>query len=94
MPKGSRSASRTQRPRVRTTGDLSIRPSFIDPRAVLLGWATSRTFPVAIAQRQVSNGWGAYEPCGPTGNLTGVFIPAGKSALVSGGGIFCSIWSE
>lgn len=69
-------------------------PPTSNPRAVLLGWATSPTFPVAIAQRQVSNGWGAYETYGPSGSLTGVFIPAGKSALVSGGGILYSIWSE
>ena len=69
-------------------------PSATKPRAVLLGWATSPTFPVAIAQRQVSNDWGPYETYGPTGNLTGVFIPAGKSALVSGDGILYSIWSE
>jgi hypothetical protein len=69
-------------------------PPASKPRSVLLGWATSSTFPVAIAQRQVSRGWGAYETYGQTGNLTGVFIPAGKSALVTGGGILYSIWSE
>jgi hypothetical protein len=27
----------------------------------ILGWATYEEFPVDIAQRQIDNGWGAYE---------------------------------
>ena len=94
MPSGSHKASKNKRPRVRTTCDLSIRPSFIDTPAVLLGWATSPTFPIAIAQQQVSSGWGAYEAFWPTGNLNGVFIPAGKSPHVTGAGNLYSIGSE
>lgn len=43
----------------------------------LLGWATYIGFPVEIARRQVSNGWGAYEVFNPDGGLRGVFIPRG-----------------
>jgi len=49
----------------------------------LLGWATNADFPVDIAQRQVDNGWGAYETFNDDGQLTGVFIPAGGYTLVS-----------
>ena len=49
----------------------------------LLGWATNAEFPVDIAERQVNNGWGAYETFNSTGQLTGVFIPAGGYTLIS-----------
>jgi len=49
----------------------------------LLGWATNADFSVDIAQRQVDNGWGAYETFNDDGQLTGVFIPAGGYTLVS-----------
>ena len=52
--------------------------------ATLLGWATSADFPVAIAQRQVDNGWGAYETYNDDGQLTSVFIPAGGFTAISG----------
>ena len=51
--------------------------------STLLGWATNEDFPVDIAQRQVDNGWGAYETFNSDGQLTGVFIPAGGYTLVS-----------
>ena len=36
-------------------------PPATQPNALLLGWSTTPDLPVAIAQRQVDNGWGAYE---------------------------------
>jgi len=63
------------------------------PGATLLGWATSPDFPVEIAQRQVSNGWGAYETFNADGQLTGVFIPAGGATFLSGSGNLFPIWS-
>jgi hypothetical protein len=62
--------------------------------ATLLGWATSPNFPVAIAKRQVDNGWGAYETFNDEGQLTGVFIPAGGATFLSGAGKLYTIWSE
>jgi hypothetical protein len=64
------------------------------PNAGLLGWATSPDFPVDIAQRQVTNGWGAYETFNDDGQLTGVFIPAGGYTLLSGDTNLFPIWSE
>lgn len=69
-------------------------PPASKPSAKLLGWATSPGFPVAIAKRQVDNGWGAYETFNSDGQLTGVFIPAGGSTLVSAAGNLYAIWSE
>ncbi len=69
-------------------------PPASKPNAKLLGWATSPNFPVAIAKRQVDNGWGAYETFNINGQLTGVFIPAGGSTLVSATGTLHTIWSE
>ena len=71
-------------------GDCSL-PS--KPGATLLGWSTSVDFPVAIAQRQASNGWGTYEQTDADGNVTAVFIPAGWSALVTGNNTLHPIWS-
>jgi YVTN family beta-propeller protein len=62
--------------------------------AVLLGWATSVSFPIDIAQRQVDNGWGAYETFDGEGRLTGVFIPAGGATLISASGTLHAIWSR
>lgn len=50
---------------------------FDDVASELLGWATTPNFPVHFAQRQVDNGWGAYELFNSSGDLTAVFIPAG-----------------
>lgn len=57
-----------------------------------LGWATSPDFPVAIAQRQVDNGWGAYETFNADGHLTGVFIPARHATQISGNSDFYAVW--
>ena len=59
----------------------------------LLGWATTPDFPVSLAQRQVTNGWGAYEMTNEAGSITAVFIPAGHSAAVSGSNTLYPIWS-
>ena len=64
------------------------------PNAKLLGWATDPNFPVAIAQRQVNNGWGAYETFNAEGAMTGVFIPAGGSTFISGSNTLYPIWSS
>jgi hypothetical protein len=54
--------------------------SFVGGRALtsaqLLGWATTPDFPLALALRQIENGWGAYESMGD-GRITAVFIRAG-----------------
>jgi hypothetical protein len=62
--------------------------------ATLLGWSTTPDFPIAIAQRQIDNGWGAYETFGDSGQLTGVFIPAGGYTLLSNDTNLYPIWSE
>jgi len=49
----------------------------------LLGWATTQDFPVPIAQRQVDNGWGAYELTNSDGRMTAVFIPAGGATAIT-----------
>lgn len=64
------------------------------PDAQLLGWATSPTFPVSIAKRQVDNRWGAYETFDSRGRLSGVFIPAGGYAHLSGNNTLYQIWSN
>ena len=62
------------------------------PNAQLLGWATTPDFPAAIAQRQITNGWGAYEIFDASGRITAVFIPAGGAILVSAPGSLFPIW--
>jgi len=64
------------------------------PDATLLGWATDPDFPVDIAQRQVNNGWGAYETYNDDGQLTGVFIPAGGAASLTNSNTLHAIWSD
>ena len=64
------------------------------PDATLLGWATDPDFPVDIAQRQVDNGWGAYETYNDDGQLTGVFIPAGGAASLTNSNTLHAIWSD
>ncbi len=64
------------------------------PGATLLGWSTMPDFPVAIAQRQVDRGWGAYELLAADGSMTGVFFPAGGYALVSGSTTLTPVWSR
>ena len=64
-----------------------------NPQSVFLGWATRADFPVEIAQRQVDNGWGAYETFDEEGRITAVFIPAGGATLVSASNTLHAIWS-
>jgi YVTN family beta-propeller protein len=59
-----------------------------------LGVATREDFPVAIAQRQVDNGWGVYEIYDADGRLESVFIPAGKSLHVTAAPRLHAIWSQ
>jgi hypothetical protein len=75
-------------------GDNDCSPPASKAGATLLGWATSPNFPVSIAQRQIDNGWGAYETFNDDGQLTGVFIPAGGATFVSASGELYAIWSE
>lgn len=63
-----------------------------DTQPTLLGWATNPDFPVDIAQRQVDNGWGAYETFDNDG-LTGVFIPAGGYTAVTNDTNLYPIWT-
>ncbi|MFY9207870.1 MAG: hypothetical protein WAO33_02030, partial [Candidatus Nanopelagicales bacterium] len=58
-----------------------------------LGVATSEDFPVEIAQRQIDNGWGAYEIYADDGSLLSVFIPAGYSVHVTASPRVFAIWS-
>ncbi len=75
-------------------GTRDCTPPATRPKATLLGWATSPNLPVEIAKRQVARGWGAYERFNADGQLTEVFIPAGRAALLSGSNILYAIWSE
>ena len=59
-----------------------------------LGAATTSNFPVDIAQRQVDNGWGPYETLNEDGDLTSVFIPAGKWMNINGPTRLYAIWSD
>jgi hypothetical protein len=62
--------------------------------ATLLGWSTTPNFPIAVAQRQVENGWGTYESYNTEGQFIAVFIPAGKGAYLSGSSVLYAIWSK
>jgi len=68
-------------------------PPATTPNALLLGWATTPDFPLAIAHRQVDNGWGAYEIFNDEGRITAVFIPAGGATQVSSAAALYPIWS-
>jgi len=59
-----------------------------------LGAATTPDFPVNIAQRQVDNGWGAYETFNEDGDLTSVFIPAGGWMAITNSTRLYAIWSD
>ena len=59
-----------------------------------LGAATTPDFPVDIAQRQVDNGWGAYETFNEDGDLTSVFIPAGGWMAISNSTRLYAIWGD
>lgn len=77
-----------------SAGDCSVSGRASDTNPLLLGWATQKDFPVEIAQRQVDNGWGAYETFTGERQLTGVFIPAGGYTAVTGDTNLYPIWSE
>jgi hypothetical protein len=62
--------------------------------ATLLGWSTEPNFPLSIAQRQVTNGWGTYETFNTAGTITSVFIPAGRATFLSGTNTLYPIWSK
>ena len=59
-----------------------------------LGAATTPNFPVDIAQRQVDNGWGAYETFNEDGDLTSVFIPAGGWMAITNSTRLYAIWGD
>lgn len=69
-------------------------PPAMSPNSTFLGWATYEEFPVAIAQRQIDNGWGAYEVFRDDGSIRGVFIPVEGSACITASGIMYPIWSD
>jgi len=77
-----------------SASDCTITTRTTDSQPTLLGWATNADFPINIAQRQVDNGWGAYETFNSDGQITGVFIPAGGYTLVSNDTNLHPIWSE
>ena len=79
---------------IQLPGAADCTPPATKSSAKLLGWATSPDFPVAIAKRQVDNGWGAYETFNDEGQITGVFIPAGGAIFLSAAGKLYLIWSE
>lgn len=75
-----------------SASDCTITPRDGGEDPSLLGWATQEAFPVDIAQRQVDNGWGAYETFSDDGQLTGVFIPAGGYTTVTNDTNLYPIW--
>jgi len=79
---------------VPSASDCTISGRTTDSAPTLLGWATDPDFPLAIAQRQVDNGWGAYETKNEAGQLTGVFIPAGGYTAVTSDTNLHPIWSD
>lgn len=91
-PRVDRTGSWIQVP---SEGDCAITPDarFV-PEVGLLGWATTPDFPVAIAQRQIDNGWGAYEMSDASGNLAAVFIPAGGWTQASSDTNLFPIWAQ
>jgi hypothetical protein len=80
---------------VPSASDCSVLP---DSRSLtsagLLGWATTPDFPVEIAQRQIDNGWGAYELFNAAGDMTAVFIPAGGWTQASSDATLFPIWAQ
>lgn len=58
----------------------------------LLGWSTSATFPLDLARRQVTAGWGTWD-----GNVDGIrmiFLPVGASAAVTGDNTLYPVWDQ
>ena len=76
--------------RLPAQGDCSL-PS--RPNAKLLGWSTSASFPVAIAQRQADHKWGTYEMVDADGTVTAIFIPAGWGTFVTSANDLYPVWS-
>jgi hypothetical protein len=74
--------------------EVNARSGSADDEPGLLGWATTPNFPVKLAQRQIDNGWGAYETFDSSGDLTAVFIPAGGWAQASSDTNLFPIWAE
>lgn len=64
------------------------------PNATLLGWATTPDFPIDIARRQVTNGWGAYEMFDSSGRMTAVFVPAGGPTFLSNSNKLYAVWNS
>lgn len=64
------------------------------PKASLLGWSTTPDFPIAIAKRQVDNGYAAYETTDKDGLITSLFIPAGGQTYLTWNNTLYPIWSE
>lgn len=60
--------------------------------AVLLGWSTSASFPIARAQAQVDKKWGAIDETIDGTRM--IFIPAGMATFVSGSNNLFPIWSK
>jgi len=69
-------------------------PPVTNPNSTFLGWTTYEEFPVAIAQRQIDNDWGAYEVFRDDGSLQDVFIPAEGSARIAAPESLYPIWSD
>ena len=69
-------------------------PPATKPKATLLGWSTTPDFPIAIAKRQVDNGYAAYETTDKDGLITSLFIPAGGQTYLTWNNTLYPIWSE
>jgi len=74
--------------------ESTARVGSLDDESELLGWATTPDFSVDLAQRQVENGWGAYETFDSSGDLSAVFIPAGGWAQASSDTSLFPIWEQ
>lgn len=61
------------------------------PGAMLLGWATSSSFPIARAQAQIDKKWGVIDEVIDGRRM--IFIPAGMATFVSGSNNLFPIWS-
>lgn len=61
------------------------------PARTLLGWSTNPNFPVAIAQRHVTQRWGVYD--GSIDGVRMIFVPAGGYVLISGDNTLHAIWT-
>ena len=60
--------------------------------AVLLGWSTNASFPIARAQAQVDKKWGVVDETIDGTRM--IFIPAGMATFVSGSNNLYPIWSK